>query len=89
MDIRVYFTVESLFGDYDPEGYDLEACGDAFEEMVYAALVNEFPDAENVEIVQWQDGNTSVDGREDHPDVPWVEKVVSNVWQPFNWLRLA
>ena len=93
-------AVEIIYGFHgadlfteDEDWCDYRASVDEYARQVEAAIVGEFPgasvevkydyDAGGVIPTSWR---TSVDGYDDHDDVPFIDQIAANVFEAASWM---
>lgn len=85
--------VGDMFADEDEETIDVDDSIRLFAEQVEEAIKEEYGDHVAVD---WDSQNatgsipaglrTRVNGEDDHPDVEWIDSLISNVWQKWDWV---
>jgi len=96
----VFFGIMAgdLFGDVDPEaeGYDGQASLEKYGEMCSDAIIAGFKKHGERVTTEWESQNvggvvpfglkTRVDGETDHEDVDFVDNIIGEVWQSWEWV---
>jgi len=93
MEIVYQYSDGDLMGDAEGREYDLATSCVQFEVAVSAALGREYPDVEVWIICHrnstgW-DGAARIDGRYGTAEADFIEDIVQDVWQTFEWAVLA
>jgi len=72
-------------GDAELDGVDITASYNAYEDAVLANLRAAYPGAR----VSVQSGphRIAVDGSTDDGEIPWIEGIIHEVWERFDWVR--
>jgi hypothetical protein len=83
--IKIEWSGAALWGstDADDEGYDEQASEDAFVEILNGYLMDEYPNVD-IEIVNGINDRVTIDGMDDHDEVPAVEDLISKTYNG-NW----
>lgn len=87
MNIKVEFSISSLFGKADPvkAGYDEAASANEFSNQVYAKLAELYP-TDSVSVVASGNDRVTVNGLTDHEEADWINQVIGEIWEAWNWL---
>ena len=97
---EVFFgiMVGDLFGDVDPqaEGYDEQASVEKYGQMCSDAIIVDFAKHNETVSTEWESQNvggvtpfglkTKIDGDTDHEDVGFVDDILGEVWQSWDWV---
>ena len=85
--IEIEYSEDGLFGADGPQGYDLRASFAKFEELLEAAIRQDYPDAE-INIRNGGDWHKATDaqGLEVEAETEAVGGIIHAVWSDWKWL---
>lgn len=84
INITINTGLAGLFGDEGVESINVDASVELYHEKLEAALLEEF-DNVSVELNSVDDTMNPV-ACDDDELIPWVDQIVHDVWQEFDWV---
>lgn len=87
MDIKITYTLDSLFGDVDPETekINVDASIDQYNSMVEAAVLQEYPGSQ-VSVKCTSRARVTIDGDPDSYDALHIQDVEAGIWSDWEWI---
>lgn len=85
MHIKVEWSTDAIWGSTDPQEYDWQQSEANFADSLENHLYDAYPTAD-IQIIKGINDRIQVNGRTDDDEVPWIEQIVSKVWNGDSWL---